>query len=264
MRFGAYYVYVPQSLKPGARALALQLWSLRLPDASGEETARTLLPLASSGRTSLPVDPSISKDGYRVAGFRPCGERVVRVDIVERLSDMIRAAFVACSPSDGAPSTGSAFVVSGQMTSLTGCSGETFASILRSLGYESFEIERSRLARPQIAVKPGPADAPPSVAASVAEASATEAERPVGGDAAEVGAPEAAACRRSVRERSGAAGRRRRGRGRDGRGRACRRCLPRAKKSSQSGGDAPDVAADVVHGPDDEAGRPGAGCGGRS
>ena len=190
VRFGAYYIYVPQSIKPGSRALALQLWSLRAPDAGGEETARTLLPLASSGRTSLPVDPSISKDGYRVAGFRPCGERVVRVDIVERLSDMIRAAFVVCSPSDAAPSTGSAFVVSGQMTSLTGCSGETFASILRSLGYESFEIERSRLAPPQVAVKAGPADASSPADAPVVEASASEAEQPAADGAVDAEAAE--------------------------------------------------------------------------
>jgi ATP-dependent RNA helicase SUPV3L1/SUV3 len=149
VRFGAYYVYVPQSLKPASRALALQMWRVRAPDADDEEHAKTLLPLAASGRTSLPVNPLISREGYRVAGFRPSGERAVRVDIVERLSDMIRAAFGVCSSSDGSRPAGSAFLVSGQMTSLTGCSGEAFASILRSLGYESFEIERSRLASPQ-------------------------------------------------------------------------------------------------------------------
>jgi ATP-dependent RNA helicase SUPV3L1/SUV3 len=153
VRFGAYYVYVPQTLKPASRALALQLWSVRMADASGEEFARALLPLASTGRTSLPVNPLISREGYRVAGFRPCGERAVRVDIVERLSDMIRAALVTYSASDASQASGSAFVAIGQMTSLTGCSGDAFASILRSLGYESFEIERSRLASPQIGAR---------------------------------------------------------------------------------------------------------------
>ena len=256
VRFGAYYVYVPQSLKPGARALALQLWSLRLPGATGEDIARTLLPLASSGRTSLPVDPSISKDGYRVAGFRPCGERVVRVDIVERLSDMIRAAFVAFSPSDGAPSTGSAFVVSGQMTSLTGCSGETFASILRSLGYESFEIDRSRLASPQIADTPGTADASLSVAAPVADVSAAEAERPVGEDAAEVGSPEAGpVAESSVSETGLPAGGDAADVGAPEAGHVPH--SPASEEERQSGGNAPDVAADVVHGPDGEADDPG-------
>ena len=157
VRFGAHYVYIPQSLKPASRALALQLWSVRMADASGEEFARVPLPLASTGRTSLPVNPLITREGYRVAGFRPCGERAVRVDIVERLSDMIRAALVTYSASDASQASGSGFVVSGQMTSLTGCSGDAFASILRSLGYECFEIERSRLAKPQIGIEIGAA-----------------------------------------------------------------------------------------------------------
>ena len=35
------------------------------------------------------------------------------------------------------------FVVSGEMTSLTGCSGEQFASILRSMGFRPVEMKRS-------------------------------------------------------------------------------------------------------------------------
>jgi len=184
VRFGAYYIYVPQSLKPAVRALAIQLWSLRTPDVS-EEFVKTLLSLASSGRTSLPVNPLISRDGYRVAGFRPCGERVVRVDIVERLSDMIRAAFVVCSSSDASPPS-TAFVVSGQMTSLTGCSGEAFASILRSLGYESFEIERSRLASPEAAVE-ARAGASPADTSPVPAALESGAEHPIGGKTTDLG-----------------------------------------------------------------------------
>ena len=78
--------------------------------------------MASSGRTSLPIDQQIARDGYRVSGFRPCGDRVVRVDIVERLADMIRAAFI--QPAAGSPHGPNGFVVNGQMTSLTGCSGK--------------------------------------------------------------------------------------------------------------------------------------------
>ena len=44
------------------------------------------------GRTSFANEGLLSPDAYRVAGFRLCGERVVRVDIIERLSDLIRAA----------------------------------------------------------------------------------------------------------------------------------------------------------------------------
>jgi ATP-dependent RNA helicase SUPV3L1/SUV3 len=63
----------------------------------------------------------------------------VRVDILERLADLIRPAL---SWREGAPGPkpdgvfdGRGFLVTGAMTSLTGASGEDFASILRSLGY---------------------------------------------------------------------------------------------------------------------------------
>src|ERR1700733_3902797 len=146
VRFGAYYLFLPILLKPAARTLALQLWGLQ---ASGDATEllRTLGPVASSGRTSLALDKGIGKEGYRVAGYRACGERVVRVDVVERLAGMIRAAIAGEAPggADGAPSQriSKGFVVSGAMTSLTGCSGEQFASILRSMGFRSFEMKRS-------------------------------------------------------------------------------------------------------------------------
>jgi ATP-dependent RNA helicase SUPV3L1/SUV3 len=146
VRFGAYYLFLPMLLKPAARTLALQLWGLR---ASGDatEVVRTLAPVASSGRTSLASDKGIGKEGYRVAGYRTCGERVVRVDVVERLAGMIRAAIAGEAPggADGPPSqrTSKGFVVSGAMTSLTGCSGEQFASILRSMGFRSVEMKRS-------------------------------------------------------------------------------------------------------------------------
>jgi ATP-dependent RNA helicase SUPV3L1/SUV3 len=142
VRFGTYYIYVPTVLKPASRTLALQLWGLRTPAVDSEALTQALAPLVSSGRTSLPFDVNISRDAYRIAGFRPCGDRVVRVDIVERLADLIRAAFIQ-------PDAGSrhhaqnGFVVSSQMTSLTGCSGEAFASILHSIGFESIAVKRS-------------------------------------------------------------------------------------------------------------------------
>jgi ATP-dependent RNA helicase SUPV3L1/SUV3 len=181
VRFGAYYVYVPQSLKPAARALAIQLWGLQTPGGDGEELARALIPLVSSGRTSLPVDGSISKERYRLAGFRPCGERAVRVDIVERLSDMIRGALLPRPSSDPSRPASQAFLVSGQMTSLTGCSGETFATILRSLGFESFEVNRSELMSPQL-----PAEA--ALSATISPPPEGEAAHSAGGEADAVNA----------------------------------------------------------------------------
>jgi ATP-dependent RNA helicase SUPV3L1/SUV3 len=150
VRFGAYYLFVPALIKPAPRTLALQLWGLRASGDAGE-LLRALAPVAASGRTSLALDTGISHEGYRVAGYRPCGERVVRVDIIERLSGMIRAAIAGerpgVAPEDPSPPQGrpspKGFVVNGQMTSLTGCSGEQFASILRSMRFQPVEMKRS-------------------------------------------------------------------------------------------------------------------------
>ena len=146
VRFGAYYVFVPALIKPAPRTLALQLWGLQAPG-DANELLRTLGPVASSGRTSLPLDKGISREGYRVAGYRLCGERVVRVDVVERLAGIIRGALGGEPPGrpPGAPAHRSSkgFVVTGEMTSLTGCSGEQFGSILRSMGFRSVEMKRT-------------------------------------------------------------------------------------------------------------------------
>ncbi|MGP0089437.1 MAG: helicase-related protein [Xanthobacteraceae bacterium] len=137
VRFGAYHVYIPALLKPAPRALAAQLWALKHgPDAKGLDT---LQHLAASGRTSIPVDKDIPKPLYRMAGYRVCGERAVRVDILERLADLIRPALAwrENAPGEKPPGAiqGFGFTVTGAMTSLAGSSGEDFASILRSLGY---------------------------------------------------------------------------------------------------------------------------------
>jgi len=138
VRFGAYHVYVPALLKPAARTLASLLWALKhdnvdLQAVSGAQH------MASSGRTSFPVDKVLPRDAYRVLGYRQCGERAVRVDILERLADLIRPALAWRETSPGEKPSGAfdgrGFVVTQAMTSLTGSAGEDFASILRALGY---------------------------------------------------------------------------------------------------------------------------------
>jgi len=179
VRFGAYHIYLPILLKPAPRALATQLWALKneAPDAKG---VTELLHLAASGRTSIPIDKETPKPLYRTAGYRVCGERAVRVDILERLADLIRPALawretMTTLKPDGA-FDGRGFTVTGAMTSLTGASGEDFASILQSLGY--------RMDR-----KPKPAEKP--VEAKPEEAAATEEIKSA--EATEVAATEAPA-----------------------------------------------------------------------
>ena len=138
VRFGAYHIYFPGLLKPAGRALAALLWALKqdnvdLSSLSGAQH------LASSGRTSFPVDKQLPRDAYRVLGYKQAGERAVRVDILERLADLIRPALAWRDNSPGEKPAGAfdgrSFVVTQAMTSLTGSAGEDFASVLRALGY---------------------------------------------------------------------------------------------------------------------------------
>jgi ATP-dependent RNA helicase SUPV3L1/SUV3 len=156
VRFAGYHIYLPGLLKPAPRMLAAQLWALKnlAPDVKGLDELRQL---AAGGRTSIPTDKEIPKPFYRTVGYRVCGERAVRVDILERLADLIRPALTW---REGAPGVkpagvvdGGGFTVTPGMTSLTGASGEDFASILRSLGYR---MER----------RPKPADAVPAALAA--------------------------------------------------------------------------------------------------
>ena len=196
VRFGAYHLYFPALLKPAARSLASLLWALKqdnvdLSVLSGAQH------LASSGRTSFPVDKQLARDAYRVLGYRQCGERAVRVDILERLADLIRPALAWRETLPGVKPAGAfdgrSFVVTQAMTSLTGSAGEDFASILRALGYR---MDR----RPPLPPKPvvvetlaeppaveGASEAPAEIAAEApaeAETAKAEAVLPVSGDPA--------------------------------------------------------------------------------
>ncbi len=173
VRFGAYHLYLPQILKPAARSLAMQLWALKnaTPDTKGlDEVPR----LASSGRTSFPADKDVPKALYRTVGYRVCGERAVRVDILERLADLIRPALAwrPGSPTPKPPGAveGAGFAVTVAMTSLTGSSGDDFASVLRSLGYR---MEK----KPKPAEPPAPAEMPAAAppAATTETQAATDA-----------------------------------------------------------------------------------------
>ncbi len=138
LRFGAYHLYVPPLLKPAPRALATLLYAIKN-DADDMRGLDEVQSLAASGRTSIPANKDVPKNLYRIAGYRVAGERAVRVDILERLADLIRPALAWRNNSPGVKPQGAldgtGFTVTVGMTSLVGSSGEDFASILRSLGY---------------------------------------------------------------------------------------------------------------------------------
>jgi ATP-dependent RNA helicase SUPV3L1/SUV3 len=187
VRFGAYHIYVPALLKPAARALASLLWALKL-DTVDMSALSGAQHLAGSGRTSFPVDKALDRDAYRVLGYKQCGERAVRVDILERLADLIRPALSWRAGSSGEKPAGAfdgrSFVVTQAMTSLTGSAGEDFASILRALGYR---MEKRAPLPPQPASAPVEAPAEAAVIEAVAAEAGAEtalAETPVEAGAA--------------------------------------------------------------------------------
>lgn len=158
IKFGAHHIYLPLSLKPAPRELALILWALK--NGGIRQPGVTELPqIILSGRTSFKADPEIDARLYEIAGFKRAGDRAVRVDILERLADLIRP-LIALNPSrvegelpPGA-ADGNGFRVTVEMTSLLGCAGEDFSSILKSLGYR---VQRTPIE--VVAVQPSTDDA---------------------------------------------------------------------------------------------------------
>jgi ATP-dependent RNA helicase SUPV3L1/SUV3 len=169
VRFGAFNVYFPQLLKPAAADLLLQLWAIH----SGREHGLDIEAMPErprQGLTSVEAPKDVPEPYWRAAGFHVAGSRAVRIDMLERLSDLIRAR-VAFRPAEGvaAPSgaTGDGgFRVVPELMSVVGCSGEEFASILRALG---FRLERRRLA-----AEPGNAESAPPLKGKVTEGGSQE------------------------------------------------------------------------------------------
>ena len=207
VRFGAYHLTVPTLLKPAPRGLAAQLWALSHggPEPKGLDD---ILHLAASGRTSIPVDKEVEKGLYRAAGFRVCGERAVRVDILERLADLIRPA-IQYRPgvTPGEPPAGAAdgesFIVTPAMTSLCGCAGEDFASILKSLGYVVDKRQGPAITVPLLAaaaVEPVETKPAEEATSTTSEAEAGSVEAPAEAQTDEAATPKAEAAEAEAAE----------------------------------------------------------------
>ncbi|MGE0855608.1 MAG: helicase-related protein [Hyphomicrobiaceae bacterium] len=180
VRFGAFHIYVPQLLKPACAELTLALWGLKHAHESGLD--REALPdPPRAGLTSVSADPAIPEPFYRAYGFSRCGPRAVRIDILERLADLIRP-LLSWKPSGteadakkpaGATGEGG-FTVTPDMMSILGCSSEELAQVLKALG---FWVERKPAPR---AVKPDGAIADTPVAPIADAAAPAEDDGPAG------------------------------------------------------------------------------------
>ena len=139
VRFGAYHIFVPALLKPAPAGLATLLWALAN-DGKDKAGYGDVVSALAAGRTSVPTDPTFERAFYQLAGFRNLGRRAVRVDILERLADLIRPA-LAWKPNSGprpeGAYDGNAFVVTPAMMSILGATADDMEAILKGLGYRA-------------------------------------------------------------------------------------------------------------------------------
>ena len=135
VRFGQFTVFLPALLKPAPTRLRLVLWSLSRGLAEFPEAPPPGLVTIPAGETP---------EGYfAMSGYRGAGERAIRIDMLERLADMLRA-----------EDSRAGFEAMPGMLSITGTTLEQFAALMEGLGYRAARAERPKRA-PE--VKPSPA-----------------------------------------------------------------------------------------------------------
>ncbi|MCC6006744.1 MAG: hypothetical protein JJU40_03605 [Rhodobacteraceae bacterium] len=158
VRFGQFTIFMPPLLKPAPTRLRLVLWGL----CAGLEEFPSAPP---PGLVTVPMEPGLPEGYHGQAGYRPAGARAIRIDMLERLADMLRAR-----------DSRAGFEASAEMLSITGMTLEQFADLMQGLGYAAERGERPR-ARPPAAPSPNEAaaDAGEETAVGAAPAGAPEA-----------------------------------------------------------------------------------------
>ncbi|MEM7427098.1 MAG: hypothetical protein AAF441_13460, partial [Pseudomonadota bacterium] len=214
VRFGAYHIFMPMLLKPAAAELKLLLWALwqvANPGRAKPIDMGTLPEPPGQGLTSVQFDRSTPNGFYRSVGYRICGTRAVRIDMLERLADLIRPCVYWKPENDGderpaGSIAGGGFTVTPNMMSLVGCSGDDFSSILKGLGYR---LERRRIETPEPNGEAEPAPGTPAddPAQAEGEAEVAQAQAPEPEFAAETApAPDPAAAEQPGTEGSDSPG----------------------------------------------------------
>jgi ATP-dependent RNA helicase SUPV3L1/SUV3 len=146
IRFGQFTVFMPPLLKPAPTRLRLVLWGLAkgLPEFPASPPP---------GHVTVPAARDAAPGYYAMAGYRAAGDRAIRIDMLERLADMLRE-----RDSRGG------FEAAPEMLSITGLPLEGFAALMTGLGYRAARGERpkQRPAKARTAVAgETPKEAPP-------------------------------------------------------------------------------------------------------
>ncbi|HXV73154.1 MAG TPA: hypothetical protein VD713_00330, partial [Sphingomonadales bacterium] len=116
--FGAYYFFVPPVLKPAASLWRLALWSLW-------EGMQAFPALPAPGVLWCPRPGKRHEAAFRLLGFAPCGEKMVRIDRLESLADAARPLGMAAKEFQATP----------EIMGIVGLSGADFAAAMKAAGY---------------------------------------------------------------------------------------------------------------------------------
>ena len=166
VRFGAYHVFMPALLKPAPAELITLLWALKN-DAMDKAGYGDLIPVLAAGRTSVVTDHGFDRNFYRLAGFRFLGKRAVRIDILERLADLIRPLLQWKPESGNRPDgayDGKRFVATPAMLSILGATPDDMEEILKGLGYRADSVSAEEAAAFLARQSAGAAPAAPTAA----------------------------------------------------------------------------------------------------
>ncbi|MEL7175978.1 MAG: disulfide oxidoreductase, partial [Pseudomonadota bacterium] len=127
IRFGQFTIFMPLLLKPAPTRLRLVLWSL----AKGLQEFPESPP---PGLVTIPTVKDAPEGAFTMSGYRAAGERAIRIDMLERLADMLRA----CDSRGG-------FEATADMLSISGTTLEQFAGLMEGLGYAAEKGEREKV-----------------------------------------------------------------------------------------------------------------------
>jgi ATP-dependent RNA helicase SUPV3L1/SUV3 len=137
--------------------------------------------MLAAGRTSVVADSSFERTFYKLAGFRYLGKRAVRIDILERLADLIRPLLQwkpGTTPRPDGAYDGRRFTATTSMLSILGATPDDMEEILKGLGYraDSVTAEEAAAFLAKQNATPNEASATPEAAAEHIEADADAAE----------------------------------------------------------------------------------------
>lgn len=197
IRFGAYHIFMPALLKPAPAELITLLWALKN-DGLDKPGYGDLIPVLAAGRTSIVTDPSYERMFYKLAGFRFLGKRAVRIDILERLADLIRPLLQWKPGTTARPEgayDGRRFTTTTAMLSILGATPDDMEEILKGLGYRADSVKPEEAAAflgAQAPAAAAPKAETEAVEPATSDATASDDAAPASDDAAAVSGESAA------------------------------------------------------------------------